>query len=234
MKILALETSTLLASVAVIIDGQVVAEESSMRQNSHSEIISTYSDTCLKKAGLALHDIDVFAVGQGPGSFTGVRVAANAGKTFAYSFNKPMVTVDSLTLMAEAARTSPWPVLAIINAYKNMVYTGLFDVSGDEPKFLLGPEAIPVRELSKHIQTEVLVVGDGYEAYHAYFPPELTAKIHRDEKFADHPHATTLGLMAEKRAKVHNTLDWKSFIPLYIRASEAEETKKGILISPLK
>ena len=234
MKTLALETSTLLASVTVIVDGRVVAEESSMRQNSHSEIISTYSDSCLKKAGLQLGEIDVFAVGQGPGSFTGVRVAANAGKTFAYSFNKPLVTVDSLTLLAQAARTSSWPVLALINAYKNMVYTGLFDVSGEEPKFLLGPLAIPVRELSQHIQTEVLVVGDGYETYQQYFPPELSAKIHRDSQFSEFPHAKTLGLMAEKRAQVHNTLDWKSFVPLYIRASEAEETKKGILISPLK
>ncbi|HEX7674577.1 MAG TPA: tRNA (adenosine(37)-N6)-threonylcarbamoyltransferase complex dimerization subunit type 1 TsaB [Bdellovibrio sp.] len=234
MKILAMETSTQLGGVAVVIDGRVVAEESSLRQKSHTEIISPYVDECLKKASLKLEDIDAFAVGQGPGSFTGIRVAANAGKTFSYSFNKPLVTIDSLVLLAEQARGSSYPVLSIINAYKNMVYLGLFDMNGDEPTYVKGPEAIPVRDLSKHIDCDVTVVGDGWETYHEYFPEELAKKMHRPTEPRDYPEAKTLALMSEKRALSKQTLDWKSFIPLYIRASEAEETKKGILISPLK
>ena len=234
MKILAMETSTLLGGVAIIQDGVVVAEESSQRQKSHTEIISPFVENCLKQAQLKLEDIDVFAVGQGPGSFTGIRVATNAGKTYAYSFNKPMVTIDSLMILAEQARGSTLPVLAIINAYKNMVYLGLFDVTGEEPTYLKGPEAIPVRDLSQHITQNVTVVGDGWETYHEYFPEELKQKMHRDPSLPDEPFAKTLGLLAEKRAKRGQTLDWKSFTPLYIRASEAEETKKGILITPLK
>ncbi|WP_413585743.1 tRNA (adenosine(37)-N6)-threonylcarbamoyltransferase complex dimerization subunit type 1 TsaB [Bdellovibrio sp. HCB274] len=234
MKILAMETSTLLGGVAVIQDGKVVAEESSQRQKSHTEIISPFVERTLRTAGLKLEDIDVFAVGQGPGSFTGIRVAANAGKTYAYSFNKPMVTIDSLMLLAEQAKASKLPVLAIMNAYKNMVYLGMFDCSGDEPQYIKGPAAIPVRELSQHIDRDVTVVGDGWETYHEYFPDELKKKMHLNSDFPNEPLAKTLGLMAEKRAKRGLTLDWKSFIPLYIRASEAEETKKGILISPLK
>lgn len=234
MKILAMETSTLLGGVAVIIDGKVAAEETSMRQKTHSEIISPFIDTCLKKAQLKLEDIDVFAVGQGPGSFTGIRVAANAGKTFSYSFNKPMVTIDSLMLLAQQAQGNGKLVLSIINAYKNMVYLGLFDVSGDEPRYIKGPEAVPVRELKNHIHEDCLVVGDGWEAYHEYFPEELKQRLSRDEKYPDQALPSTLGLMAESRAKKGQTLDWNLFVPLYIRASEAEETKKGILISPLK
>ncbi|UXR65845.1 tRNA (adenosine(37)-N6)-threonylcarbamoyltransferase complex dimerization subunit type 1 TsaB [Bdellovibrio bacteriovorus] len=234
MKILAMETSTAVGGVAVIVDGKVIAEETTLRQKTHSEIISPFTESCLTEAGLRLEDIDAFAVGQGPGSFTGIRVAANAGKTFAYSFNKPMVTIDSLVLLAERARGSDKPVLSIINAYKNMVYLGLFDMSGPEPRYLKGPAAIPVRELSQHINQEVLVVGDGWEAYNEYFPETLRSLMHRSSELPDYPLASTLGLMAEKRVQSGQTLDWKSFIPLYIRASEAEETKKGILITPLK
>lgn len=234
MKILAMETSTAVGGVAIIVDGKVVAEETTLRQKTHSEIISPFTEHCLQKSGLKLEDIDVFAVGQGPGSFTGIRVAANAGKTFSYCFNKPLVTIDSLMLLAQRARGSDKPVLAIINAYKNMVYTGLFDMSGEEPKYLKGPAAIPVRELSQHIDPEVLVIGDGWEAYHEYFPESLAQKMHRDPSLPDYPLASTLGLMAEARAQKGQTLDWNLFVPLYIRASEAEETKKGILISPLK
>ncbi len=74
-----------------------------LRQKSHSENISPFIDHCLQKSQLTLQDIDVFAVRQGPGSFTGIRIAANAGKTFAYSFNKPMVTLDSFD---SSSRTS--------------------------------------------------------------------------------------------------------------------------------
>ncbi len=231
MKILAMETSTLIGSVALIIDGQVVAEAASERQKSHSENISVFIDSCLQKAKLQLSDIDVFAVGQGPGSFTGIRVAGNAGKTFAYSFNKPLVTIDSLTLLATPALHKGSSVLAIINAYKNMVYTGLFDGNGTLVK---GLAAIPVRELSQHIDRKALVLGDGWDAFHEYFPAELSEKLHRASEFSDYPHARTLGLLAHERAKKGLTLDWNSFTPLYIRASEAEENKKGILISPLK
>ncbi|KYG68869.1 tRNA threonylcarbamoyladenosine biosynthesis protein TsaB [Bdellovibrio bacteriovorus] len=234
MKVLAMETSTLLGGVAVVIDGQVVAEESSLRQKTHSENISPFVDHCLKKAHLKLEDIDVFAVGRGPGSFTGIRVAANAGKTFAYSFNKPMVTIDTLMLLAAQVKDKSKPALSIINAYKNMVYMGLFDITGAEPIYIKGPDAVPVRELKNHIHSDCLVVGDGWEAYSEYFPEELMKKFSRDPQLPDHALASTLGLMAERRALSGRTLDWKSFVPLYIRASEAEETKKGILISPLK
>lgn len=234
MKVLALETSTLVGGAALIIDGQVVAEETSLRQKTHSENINPFVEFCLNKSGLTLEDIDLFAVGQGPGSFTGIRVAANAGKTYAYSYNKPLVTIDSLMLMAAQAKSSTKPVVSMINAYKNMVYIGIFDVSGEEPQYLKGPEAVPVRELNSYITQECLVVGDGWDAYQEYFPEELRARLHRQSDLPDHPLAKTLGLMAEIRGKKGHTLDWKSFIPLYIRASEAEETKKGILISPLK
>jgi len=234
MIVLAMETSTQLGGVAVIKDGQVLAMESSLRQKSHSEVLNRFIHNCLEKSQVQLKNVDVFAVGQGPGSFTGIRVAANAGKTFSYVYNKPLVTIDSLVLLA-AATKSQMPVLSIINAYKNMVYLGLFDLNkGPEPTYLMGPEAVPVQKLGGLITQDVLVVGDGYETYQEYLPEELKKKLHRDSQFSDQPMAETLGLLAEKRALQSQTIEWKSFVPLYIRASEAEETRKGIVISPLK
>lgn len=234
MKILALETSTQLGGVAILVDDLVVAEEVSRSSKSHSENISPFIDICLQRAGLTLSEIDAFAIGQGPGSFTGIRIAANAGKTFSYAFNKPLVTVDSLTLLAEQARQENLPVLSIINAYKNMVYFGLFDVRGDIPKYIKGPEAIPVRYLMDHVDSGVIVVGDGWDAYQQYFPPELKNKMQRCSEYVDFPEAKTLAYLAKKQMTLGQTLDWKSFRPLYIRASEAEETRRGILLTPLK
>lgn len=234
MTVLSMETSTLLGGVALIKDGQVLAIESSLRQKSHSENLHVFVENCLRQANIQLSEIDVFAVGQGPGSFTGIRVAANAGKTFSYIFGKPLVTIDSLVLLAAAVK-SPLPVLSIINAYKNMVYFGLFDLhQGPEPVYLHGPIAVPVQKLSTLVHQDVLVVGDGYKTYQEYMPEDLKIKLQRDEFFSDFPTAETLGLLAETRALHHQTIGWNSFTPLYIRASEAEETKRGIIISPLK
>lgn len=234
MIVLAMETSTQLGGVAVIKDGQVLAMESSLRQKSHSEVLNRFIHNCLDKSNIKLEEVDVFAVGQGPGSFTGIRVAANAGKSFSYIYNKPLVTIDSLVLLAAAVKTQ-LPVLSIINAYKNMVYLGLFDLNkGPEPTYIIGPDAVPVQKLGSLITQDVLVVGDGYETYQEYLPEELKRKFHRDAQFSDQPLSETLGLLAEKRAKLNKTIEWNSFVPLYIRASEAEEQRKGIVISPLK
>jgi tRNA threonylcarbamoyladenosine biosynthesis protein TsaB len=234
MKVLALETSTTTGSVALIIDGQVAAEKFSLRQRSHSEIINPFVDECLRQCQLKLEDIDAFAVGQGPGSFTGIRVAANAGKSFSYCYNKPLIAVDSLTLLARQAQHYALPTLTMINAYKNMVYFGLFDVSGVEPRFLQGPLAVPVRDLKKLINQKCVAVGDGWADYFDYFPEELKALLVRQPDLSDAPLASTLGQLAHQRLIQGQTMDWKSFVPLYIRASEAEESKKGIIISPLK
>lgn len=234
MIVLAMETSTQLGGVSLIKDGKVLATASSLKQKSHSEALNGFIQSCLDQAHLKLTDVDVFAVGQGPGSFTGIRVAANAGKSLSYILKKPLVTIDSLLLLAAPVK-SPLPVLSIINAYKNMVYLGLFDLSkGPEPFYLKGPTAVPVSQLETLIPQEVLVVGDGYETYHEYLSPEFNRRLHREARYSDFPLSETLGLLAEERAKKNQTIEWNSFLPLYIRASEAEEQKRGIVISPLK
>jgi N6-L-threonylcarbamoyladenine synthase/tRNA threonylcarbamoyladenosine biosynthesis protein TsaB len=145
-----------------------------------------------------------------------------------------LVTIDSLVLLAAAIATE-LPVLSIINAYKNMVYFGIFEpAKNPEPIYQQGPTAVPVQRLANMITQDVVVVGDGFETYQKYLPESLKIHLHRNSQFSDHPQAETLGLLAEKRVQQNKTIEWNSFVPLYIRASEAEENKRGILISPLK
>ncbi|MBX2988209.1 MAG: tRNA (adenosine(37)-N6)-threonylcarbamoyltransferase complex dimerization subunit type 1 TsaB [Bdellovibrionaceae bacterium] len=231
MKILALETSTQRGGAALVIDGRVVAEETTDRQRSHSELLHPFIEKCLSRASLRLEDVDLFAVGQGPGSFTGIRVAANAGKSFSFIYDKPLVTVDSLTQIAAQVRDRSRPVLAMLNAFKNMVYYGLFDVSGDEPRPLSGPGVCPVRELDPLIQTKVTVAGDGYGVYLADFSDHLKGLLHREDPPADFPTPGTLGRLAAERARQGRVLRWNDFVPLYLRASEAEENKRGALFN---
>lgn len=234
MIVLALESSTQLGGVAVIKDGHVVAEESSLRQQSHSENMNVFIENCLDRSGITLKEIDLFAVGRGPGSFTGIRVAANIGKTFAYLYQKPMVAVNSLELLATPIDTKI-PVVTMINAYKNMVYFGMYDrPRGVDLVEIHSPRAVPVKNLGDYLDQKVVVVGDGYAAFKDYFSDSVKQNILRDPKNLDYPTAGTLGVVAERLAKNNQTIDWNSLTPLYIRASEAEENKRGIVITPLK
>lgn len=230
--ILALETSTQLGSVAFVEKGQLLWEKSSPRQKSHSETINLFIQEGLQKLGRTLNEISTVAIGQGPGSFTGIRVAGNIGKTLSYSLNIPLICFDSLTLLAAQVQDKSLPVLSIINAYKNMVYYGFYSVKeGQIPQALAGPHAIPVKnihEILKH--GPFYVCGDGFEVYRAYFEKSFLDLARRESSPQDFPLASTLGFLAEKRTA---TLDWKSYLPLYIRASEAEETAKGIVFTPL-
>lgn len=227
MKILALESSTSVGGVALWAEGQVVGEELSPTQRQHSEVLNVFVENLLKKNSLTLSQIDAFAVGQGPGSFTGIRVASNAGRTFAYLQNKPLVTVDTLTLLAEQTRGKTRPVLAMINAYKNMVYFARYDVRGFEPILVEGPIALPLADLGAKITEEVTVVGDGWTLLPGWLGPEKLALLHREDGVPDDPRPATLARVAARRLAEGRTLDWKSFSPLYLRASEAEENQRG-------
>ena len=230
--ILALETSTQLGSVAFVEKGRILWETSSARQKSHSETANVFINEGLKALGKSLKDISCVAIGQGPGSFTGIRVAGNIGKTLCYSLQIPFVIVDLLTILAAQVEQKNKPVLSIINAYKNMVYYGFYDVQqGPVPKTLAGPHVVPVKNIQDILKFGAFTVcGDGFETYKAYFDKNFLNLAHRESHPKDFPQASTLGLIAENKTP---TLDWKSYLPLYIRASEAEETKKGIVFTPL-
>lgn len=228
-RILALETSTQRGGAAVVIDGRIAAEFFTDRQRSHSELLNIFVQQALDEAKLKFADIDVFAVGRGPGSFTGIRVASNAGRAFASVFQKPLITVDSLAQIADSARDRSRPVLVMINAFKNMVYYGVFDVSGDEPVARGEYGAASVAEIEPLITETMTVAGDGFTVYADDFSPAARARLVRENVPVDFPSPGRLAMMAHSLALQGRVLRWNEFTPLYLRASEAEEKRRGAL-----
>jgi tRNA threonylcarbamoyladenosine biosynthesis protein TsaB len=223
-KILAIETSTTWASVALLNDETVVAEKSSGIQRTHSEFVNEAIQQIFDSEKVDLSQIDLFAVGIGPGSFTGIRVGLNIIKTFAYLYSRPIYCVDSLAILHKQAGGE---CLTMINAYKNMVYWSAFNKS----ERIDGPSAIPFSEIEKRVemlelQTPLPCVGDGYIAYERFFSSKLKQLLQRSTSAQDYPRASTLGKMAYHREPVGKILNWNTILPLYIRASEAEENLK--------
>lgn len=231
MIILGLDSSTALASVCLAKDGVVLAEASSLRQRSHSEFLNQAIFDCLHKSELELAQVNVFAVSRGPGSFTGIRVAGNIAKTFSYALQKPLFVIDTLRLLAlgacikkpELLEQPGLNILSIINAYKNLVYYELSEIRQKHIHTVKNPSVCSIAELDSFIDKKTLVVGDGYQTYAPFFSPKLSHFIYRDLDLSDYPLASTLTVEAEKCNPASDYIKWNEFVPLYIRASEAEE-----------
>ncbi len=238
MIILACETSTLLGSVALLENGTVLSFEDSMRQGSHSDVLNVFIEKALTKSGKKLSDIDLFASGIGPGSFTGIRICLNTIKTLAYCFNKPVIGISSLHTLAVQASASlnsdefiNTPIISMINAYKNMVYVATYRRDNGQIVEAKKPEVVRVQKLENYVTEKSIVCGDGFTVYEKYLAPALKQNIMRFNDISDEPHAKNTGRLAFQNN--HLKQPWNQLIPLYLRASEAEENLQGIKFQPL-
>jgi tRNA threonylcarbamoyladenosine biosynthesis protein TsaB len=246
MNILACETSTTLGSVAVFSHGQVFTKQLE-RAGSHSESLNLMIQNCLQQAQLTLSDIDVFASGIGPGSFTGVRVSLNTIKTLSYIENKKCAGIDTLINIAilnyQLNQHLNKQVTVLLNAYKNMVYFAEFAFSEEfktesssKLKWTIvhPPQVVRVQELKNIFNFDSLVVGDGYLAYSEYFKKNLLDQpMIRNIQNIDFPQASTICKIISESVPTSSFIHYSELMPLYLRDSEAEENLKGIKYIPL-
>ena len=119
-------------------------------------------------------------------------------------------------------------ITVLINAYKNMVYAAQYTLN-DSVAILYPPQVVRVQNLKDFIRTETYVVGDGYLAYKDYLlkNASLAKYLVRENQFNDYPTASSLGQLAAQ-VPPQDFLSWHVLLPLYLRASEAEENRDGI------
>lgn len=230
MRILSCETSTLLGSVAIHQNGHLLSQKSLFRQGSHSDSLNILVQDCLTEAQLTLNDIDVFATGLGPGSFTGIRISFNTIKTFASIHNKPLSGIDSLKNLAYLNRHLASEICCAINAFKNMVYIATYTIKENSLIETKPPQVVRVQALNQFLPHPILFVGDAYLAYESYLKTHLDQKLIRNPQATDYPTAEALGQLVNLDQKFFH---WSQLLPLYLRASEAEENLNGIKYQPL-
>lgn len=144
--ILAIESSTLTASVALLVDGEIVYDHES-GVNSHSEILLDLVDEALHSATLKLSDLGTIAIGQGPGSFTGLRIGMATVKGLCFACELPMTAVSSLAAVALEGFVhcrSDSLLLSVLDARRSEIFVGVFeqDPTCDNRLRSLGPEKV--------------------------------------------------------------------------------------------
>jgi tRNA threonylcarbamoyladenosine biosynthesis protein TsaB len=217
MKILALDTATLTASVAVFAGDAVVAAGDA-HADTHSEKLLPLIDAILARAGLAPAALDAIACGAGPGSFTGLRIGLSTAKGLCFALGKPLVLVSSLAALAQGARGRD--VLALLDAKKREVYAGVFAADGTP----LGSERVlPPDALVDYVRAvapgrRLVVIGDGAAVYR-----EAAARCGDVDLAArGTPDARAIARLAVDRLASGASDEVLTAVPTYIRASEAE------------
>ena len=230
--ILAIETSSELASVALLKEGSVQARESS-GVRTHSASVLPMVQELLAEAGVALKDVDAIAFGSGPGSFTGVRTACGIAQGLAFGASLPVVPVVTLPAMALACReqSCATDILTVLDARMGEVYWAQYRWTGGawitlaEP-VLSAPEAVapvPVKGL--------VACGNGIAAY---------ADLYADKPFSSGaftailPHAAQIARLAETEFAAGRTVPAAQAQPLYLRNKVAYTSAERKVINAAK
>ena len=166
MKILALDSSATVASVALCDDLRLLAEYTVNNGNTHSETLLPMVESLLSNFCMTAKDIDIFAASTGPGSFTGVRIGAATLKGLAFASNKACVGVSTLEALAYNMLPYKGLICPVMNARRSQVYTALFRSDGRELTRLMPDSAISILELDEILAgygESVAFCGDGYD-----------------------------------------------------------------------
>ncbi len=232
MKILAIETSTMLGGVAIADDALgLIAEVRLNVKSTHSERLMTEIDHIMNESGHTIFDIDVFAIATGPGSFTGLRIGLSTVKGFAYATGKPVVIVPTLEALAWNYSYCRFPVCTMLDARKKEVYAALFKWDDDNFARLIDEIAIPVITFLKNLTflpyEKIIFTGDATNLYREQIIEMMKDKaiFASHEKMISSPaNIATIGL---KKAREGKFSDPVTLVPLYIRKSEAEIKQNG-------
>lgn len=165
MKILAIDTSATVASVAITEDLTPLAEYTLNNGNTHSETLLPMIESAFAALSISAKDIDLFALSAGPGSFTGVRIGAATVKGLAFGSQKPCAEVSTLEALAHNIILHTGLICPVMNARRSQVYTALFRSDGTSLERLMPDSALSIEELDEILSQygeSVALVGDGY------------------------------------------------------------------------
>lgn len=164
MKILAFDTATIETTCAVVEDKKVLAASSINSRLSHSETLVSMIEEMLSALALEMKDLDMIAVGVGPGSFTGLRISVVLAKIFAKTLDIPVVGVSTLAALARQVAESGI-VVPVFDARRKRVYTAQFKKEGDVLTRLTKDDAVAVDDLIDSLPEGATIIGEGLSPY---------------------------------------------------------------------
>lgn len=229
MKVLALDSSGLTASVAVIEDDNLLGEYTIHYKKTHSQTLLPMLDEVAQMIELDLADIDVIAVAAGPGSFTGLRIGSATAKGLGLALDKPLVsvpTVDGLAYNLYGCRDMVCPLM---DARRNQTYTGLYEFARDGMHVLLEQCAVGIDEIIGKINEmnrPVVFLGDGVPVFQNYIAKHCRASYSFAPAHMNKQRGAAVAALGLRLAAGGKTETAAAHKPEYLRLSQAERERK--------
>ena len=219
MNLLAIETSTELCSVALLHGGELMVEEA-LAGNRHSELLLPMVRRLLDRSHLAARDMSAFAFGQGPGSFTGIRIACGIVQGLAFGANRPVIEVPSLLALAEQAGGAR--VAAALDARMGEAYVAAYASNGDDWDAVIAPRLVDSRAIPPLPGEGWAATGSGFDR-HEWLREAWRDAIERRSE-GDLPRAGAVARIAARRLARGETVPPDRAAPLYLRDKVALTT----------
>ena len=218
MLVLGIETSNVILSVAIVEDNQTLIEITEHSKNNHSERLMPVIEKAFKEINRKIKEIDLIAVSEGPGSYTGVRIGVTVAKTLAWTLDKPLVGLSSLEILAKNL-DKDGIVIPLFDARRQTAFAGAYKN---------GQSIIPdghyvldsfLNQLSE-IDENLYFVGEDVDNFWEIITEVLPFKTQKIEDPQQNiPHAATLAKLAIQKKPIPNI---HNFTPKYHRLPEAE------------
>lgn len=239
MRVLAIDSSGLTATVAIVEDDQTIAEYTTNYKKTHSQTLLPMIDEMVRMVDADLKEIDAIAVAGGPGSFTGLRIGSATAKGLGLALEKPLIHVPTVDAMAYSMYGCEDIICPIMDARRKQVYTGLYSFSHkkngdgglyDEPVFqvLRMQMAVPVEELIRHLNVyrrRVVFLGDGVPVYKEMLAEGLKVPYSFAPSFMNRQRAAAVGALGIRYYEAGRYETAAEFRPEYLRKSQAERER---------
>ena len=237
MRILAIDSSSMVATVAVTTDGVLNAEYTINHKKTHSQTLLPMIDEICKTIELEMESIDAIAISGGPGSYTGLRIGSATAKGFGLALNKPIINVPTMDALAYNMLSSQYIVCPIMDARRGQVYTGIYRFDGTEMVTIKEQCIIMIDELMYELDKigmPVMFLGDGVDTQKETIETKMSSEHYYAPASMNRHKASALASLAEiyyQNGKYGNAGVHK---PEYLRLSQAERELKEKMSNPDK
>lgn len=229
MKILGIDSSGLVASVAIVDENNLIAEYSVNYKKTHSETLMPMIDEIVRMVEMDRKDIGAIAVAAGPGSFTGLRIGSATAKGIAEALNIPIIPVPTVDGLAYNMYGYNGLVCPIMDARRSQTYTGIYSFEKSENTYicttLMEQSVLPISQVIDKLNElgrEVAFLGDGVPVFKDVIEENLKVPCIFAPQFMNRQRAATLATLAHGYLGQGKAVTAAEFSPVYLRLSQAE------------
>ena len=228
MKILAIDSSGLVASVAIVTEEHLIGEFTVYHKKTHSQTLLPMLDELVQMIELDLDTIDAIAVAAGPGSFTGLRIGSATVKGLALALDKPVIEIPTIHALAYNLCGHRDLVCPLMDARRNQTYTGLYRFCGNQMEVIKEQCAVDIGDILAEINRlngAVVFLGDGVPVFHTYIEEHIQVPYTFAQPHLSKQRAAAVAALAVQYYIEGKTIDAVRHVPEYLRLSQAERER---------